>query len=330
MSFHTAKKMARCGLTYMVLGSAMFSVSAPLVNHSTNASDVPGSITKRLDLDLPNPFRMSTTISDLEWTSSRREVLKCATQINRAIRKRALIDQCFLRDQGREARLLRQRPVKIPVYFHVLKNGAGEGGVPPQAFEKQIDVLNHAFATHGGPSPFRFELAGIDTTVKDGWFEMIYSSPYPTREERDAKRYLNRGDRSSLNIYTARVRGALGWARWPWNYADGLDGIVVKFSTLPNGPKPYYNTGDVVVHEVGHWLGLFHTFEGACRVPGDCVDDTSAEANAKTDCRTLDTCPKQGADPIWNFMNQTDDYCKELFTRGQMTRMEAIYKTYRS
>lgn len=36
---------------------------------------------------------------------------------------------------------------------------------------------------------------------------------------------------------------------------------MVRHSTVTGGPREHYNLGRTLTHEVGHWLGLFHTFE---------------------------------------------------------------------
>src|SRR5262249_31345583 len=84
--------------------------------------------------------------------------------------------------------------------------------------------------------------------------------------------------------------------------------------------------------EVGHWLGLYHTFEGGCSGNGDEVDDTPAHtqpAAAVGGCDRYDSCVVGVDAPIHNFMQDSSDTCKSEFTPGQSERMSNIYVTYR-
>ena len=75
----------------------------------------------------------------------------------------------------------------------------------------------------------------------------------------------------------------LGWSRFPWQSAETprLDSVSVNFAALPGGKASGYNLGDTVVHEVGHWLGLFHTFQGGMPGRRRPVADTNAEAEPR-------------------------------------------------
>jgi Pregnancy-associated plasma protein-A len=101
----------------------------------------------------------------------------------------------------------------------------------------------------------------------------------------------------------------------------------------------------LLVHEVGHWLGLPHVFEGydpktapqgGCVAPGDGIKDTPAQTGTPFSCaNVLDTCADlpgvdPGVDPLDNYMNYVPDACMNKFTAGQRKVMRASWFTYRA
>jgi hypothetical protein len=215
--------------------------------------------------------------------------------------------------------------IEVPTYFHIIRYTNKTGGITRAMFSNQLRVLNNAFASAG----YKFVFEGYTITNNTAWSTMTPGSAAETA----AKTALHEGDAGTLNVYYANIGGnLLGWATFPWWYAgDPLDdGVVVLSQSLPGGSAAPYNEGDTLVHEVGHWMGLYHTFQGGCSGNGDFVADTPAEASPASGCPIgRDTCPSPGVDPIHNYMDYTDDDCMFEFTIGQVDRMDAAWATYR-
>ncbi|KQT91108.1 metalloprotease [Marmoricola sp. Leaf446] len=217
----------------------------------------------------------------------------------------------------------------IPVYVHVMIGKGGAGDVTDAQIAQQVTVLNQ---TYGGAdvngagldTGVGFRLAGTDRIVNDAYHQDKQSSKY-----RAATR---QGGKNALNIWLVDF-DYLGIATFPWDYSKQprIDGIRVQYSSLPGGSATNYDLGETATHEAGHWLGLYHTFQGGCADPGDSVSDTPAQASPSSGCPTgRDSCPAPGLDPIHNYMDYSYDSCYTTFSAGQDSRMDQMWTAYRA
>ena len=228
----------------------------------------------------------------------------------------------------------------VPTYFHVVLPAAEKDNGSTAAEDRmttmvnaQLDVLNEAYAgrtgaTASAPTPFSFDLVRIDFAYNDAWYGVV-----PGGVEREMKAATRVGGKDTLNIWTANIgQDLLGWATFPTKRISTDDGVVILNESMPGGTAGKYALGDTLPHEVGHWLALYHTFQGGCNGKGDSVADTAAEAQPQFDCPVgADSCPKApGVDPIHNYMDYTQDSCMYQFTAGQAARMSDAWTQYRA
>ncbi|CAE6450652.1 unnamed protein product [Rhizoctonia solani] len=229
----------------------------------------------------------------------------------------------------------------LKVYWHVISvDSTLEGGnIPDKQITDSIKVLNGDFRNSG--LSFSMSLADINRVTNPDWFN---NADPGSAQETAMKEALHQGGPSDLNIYSvgsivANGDELLGYATFPSQYVTKPknDGVVFLYSSVPGGSAAPYNLGKTLTHEVGHWVGLYHTFEdhrggrgSGCEGLGDEVLDTPPEASPASGCPTgRDTCPGGGLDPIHNFMDYTDDACMNQFTPGQTLRLKQQLAVFR-
>jgi len=146
--------------------------------------------------------------------------------------------------------------------------------------------------------------------------------------------------------------GVIGYAYFPSSHGQAEDGLVCEAYYFGSTP----GNSAVQIHEVGHYLGLYHTFQGGCtnndcQNEGDRVCDTPPDnSTANVSCNaTVNTCSTDDDDLsannpfrpianggigdqndfIQNHMDYGDIACHNSFTNGQRDRMRTALTTSR-
>ncbi|KAG8829834.1 hypothetical protein FRC18_009000 [Serendipita sp. 400] len=219
----------------------------------------------------------------------------------------------------------------IPVVWHAIYTSKSVGGgyISNSAIKKSISAMN----AHYKGSGFGFKLKQIKRKKNTNWFKKMKGKPSDSYMVA-MKNALHTGGAGTLNVYTVDFAdNTLGLAAFPWEYYGHpkRDGVVIQFNSYPGGSLKNYNQGKTLTHEVGHWLGVYHPFEGGnCNGMGDYVVDTPQQKTPTYGCpKSKNTCPQSGGDNIHNFMDYSYDKCMTKFTKGQMTRATQMSNAYR-
>lgn len=240
----------------------------------------------------------------------------------------------------------------IPVVFHVIHTNGPENISRAQILD-QIRVLNEdysytnanktalraQFTSVAGSADIEFKLASIDPNGNcfDG-VNRIYSStgvdmdmtkePVKSLAYWNYKKYLNIWVVTNIVDGTGSASGTvLGYAVFPWMASTSKDGIVVRHDNVGTiGTASGGDGGRTLSHEIGHWLGLFHTFQGGC-ADDDMCDDTPPVSGTFVNA----SCPANGNScnndvpdklDMWeDYMDYSNGKCMAAFTLQQIAIM---------
>lgn len=222
-----------------------------------------------------------------------------------------------------------------------------------QAMNADLSVVPSVFQSVIGNCDVEFCLATIDPTgspttgitrtvdASNANHSMSNSSQLKGLIQWDPNKYFNIWVPKNIS------GGILGYATFPGGAASE-DGVVVNGEYFGSGTcsSPTYDLGRTATHEVGHWLGLYHTFQGGCAgttaadcaSSGDNVCDTPPTASSNFGCpsdpnnppNTCTETPTDLPDQTVNFMDYGDDRCIVMFSQGQVDRMQGVLNTTRA
>ena len=261
----------------------------------------------------------------------------------------------FEREKTKFKRLHNHKDIIIPIVFHVLYQNANQQ-ISESLIAEQINILNDDFAgftqdkfiTENNEEDRR-KLGQYKSKKADTRIQFCLPRKDPNNKKTTGVNYISTETEIWADYYSIKTEGS---GMHPWNPSeylnvwvgnleegnagfaqmpggpDAYDGIVIDYEYIQdiNVPESPYDGGHTLTHLVGNFLGLYPLW-GESRCEDDYVSDTPIHNAPHFSCknnRHLSSCGSHPIEMINNFMDNTNDDCLEMFTPGQMVRMQTF------
>jgi PKD repeat protein len=273
---------------------------------------------------------------------------------NNALKYETYLNQLTAIGQESEsAKLSKKAVLTIPVVFHVIHNYGPENISKAQILE-QMETLNADFRRQNSDtsktrSVFRDRAADIEIEFKlakkdpngdctDGITRTV--SELTNGADEKVKSLVRWDYKNYLNVWVVNYIGSkdlnggvmAGYSRFPFQTSESEDGIVIDHRFVGStGTSNRTNSGRTLTHEIGHWLGLLHPFQGGCggsncSTSGDRICDTPPVQDPSYGCPLVkNSCSNDSPDEldnVENYMDYANGSCLNMFTAGQKAVMQ--------
>jgi PKD repeat protein len=252
-------------------------------------------------------------------------------------------------------------PRIIPTVFHIIHQGGNEN-ISMAQVEDQIRILNEDYSRQNADAAntraeflgvaananVEFRLAKLDPqgNCTDGVVRMWSPKTYNASDDNGVKAVSYWNSTKYFNVWVVASISSdgqpgtvLGYAQFPGFGNANTDGVVVRADYIGSiGTSANNNSnGRTLTHEAGHWLGLFHTFQGGCA--GGFFDDAcadtppQAEATPSNCPHSANTCSNDSPDlpdQVENYMDYSNGACENMFTLDQKSRFDGVLTGTRS
>jgi PKD repeat protein len=249
----------------------------------------------------------------------------------------------------------------IPVVFHVFHTWGTEN-ISKAQIEDQIRILNEDFRrTNPDQVNTRSQFVGVAADMEiefrlaqkdpngnctDG-IVRVYE-PMTVNADNAIKAKSRWDSRKYLNIWVVSTikdtdsdpnTTTLGYAQFPWDLSSSpsTDGFMIRSDYVGSiGTSNAARAGRTATHEIGHWIGLYHPFQGGCNPPnwGEKIADTPPVTSPSYGCNlNRNSCSNDNPnlpDQIENFMDYANGGCQNMFTIGQKNVASTMMNSYRS
>jgi hypothetical protein len=254
--------------------------------------------------------------------------------------------------------------IYIPVVFHIIHDDSLQNISQAQIMD-QIRILNDDFRRKTGTAGFSSDPASADMQIE---FRLAQYDPNGVKHDGinrikstlannagnsakslsywNSTKYLNIWVVKTINSSSVPSGGTiLGYAQFPWQQSSQptTDGVLIRADQIGiTGIGQISQGGRTLTHEIGHWLGLYHTFQDGCdgatasdcAFGGDQICDTPPVASSSTGCNVgQNSCNNDSPDlpdMVRNYMDYSDGSCLNTYTAGQKTRMYNALASYRN